>query len=395
MSENSKKKEILNEFSKDLLELAYNDDGKENSELSKVNTNLTIPEFEDKEAQESWDSLSKQPIESKVNSFFNTDQSDILKVHEEIKHKELNINNLNKVTYNSDENILNTSKSKPVLVKNNLPLKDKSPISDVETIAITMFQKSISENSVVFPSKITDKYLKKIDDDQQSQKINKNKNSNFQPSSILKANFGSSDNYANISENKLNYIEQIKISQNKISQLEKEIEVLKWDNEKLGSTSQLLQKKCEDLVSQKQKLEIKFENLELKYVEESKLLKAKIESKKEENRELKSKFEDLDSRLAQDIRRSGGRERDLENRLELIKLEKISLVVSKDEIILNLKRQIDQFQFEVEGYRKKNIDLEKVIESNDEQLRRTVRALRLALANLDSNEESNILKKKE
>jgi hypothetical protein len=60
---------------------------------------------------------------------------------------------------------------------------------------------------------------------------------------------------------------------------------------------------------------------------------------------------------------------------------------------LNLKRQIDHLQFEVEGYRKKTSELQKTIEANDDQIRRTVRALRLALTNLEVSEEPKLAKK--
>ena len=82
------------------------------------------------------------------------------------------------------------------------------------------------------------------------------------------------------------------------------------------------------------------------------------------------------------------RERELENRLELSKMEKVALVRTKDESILELKRKIDLMSVELDNYKTKCIELNQKIESNQEQFSRTVRALRLALTNLEANEHT-------
>ena len=56
---------------------------------------------------------------------------------------------------------------------------------------------------------------------------------------------------------------------------------------------------------------------------------------------------------------------------------------NKDEMILDLKRQIDQLSMELESYRTKGKDLNKQLEGKQETLSRTVKALRLALTLLE------------
>ena len=93
-----------------------------------------------------------------------------------------------------------------------------------------------------------------------------------------------------------------------------------------------------------------------------------------------------ETRLKNDFKKIRVKERELENRLELARAEKAALLRSKDEYILDLKRKIDQLQSELDNYRSKVLELNKNLDSNQEQFKRTVRALRLALTNLEHKE---------
>jgi predicted nucleic acid-binding Zn-ribbon protein len=393
MGDIRKKTEIKINLGKDLLDLAKGDEESLSVESVKGNTSLTIPEFEDKDAQESWDNFASKPLKTSVNPFLRESVSEENVKSIEIEQKNLDLMKSNDISVGQikPENIPNIPPPKP-----NIILKDKMPISSVETVAITMLQRAIVETDKPQIAQLAPKVVKNSEGNHPYQN-NKLKNQLGVPfiksEPPISAPSNPAEHQVRVSENKLGHIEQIRIAQNRVSQLEKEVETLKWDNEKLGAAAKLLQKNCDELSDQKQKLEIRFENFESKTADENKVLRSNIDKKREENRELRSKLEELESRLVQDIRRSGGRERELENRLELIKMERISLVANKDDIILNLKRQIDHLQFEVEGYRKKTTELQKIIDTNDEQTRRTVRALRLALTNLELSEESKVSKK--
>ena len=59
-----------------------------------------------------------------------------------------------------------------------------------------------------------------------------------------------------------------------------------------------------------------------------------------------------------------------------------------------MRRKMDVLQMEVESYRQKCIDLNKLIETNQESFKRTSRALRLAMANLELQEENKVPMKK-
>lgn len=181
--------------------------------------------------------------------------------------------------------------------------------------------------------------------------------------------------------------DHLRIAQQRIEDLEKDVDRLRIENERLASASELFQKRAEENFALKQDLEKKMEYSEERFAEERMSLKNNLEMRDSSLKELREKIEDLESRLSNDVRKSRSRERELENRLELARLEKISLVGSKDEIILDLKRQVDQLNHELGNYRKKAAEMNQTIEANQEQFRRTVRALRLALTNLEVNEQ--------
>jgi predicted nucleic acid-binding Zn-ribbon protein len=96
----------------------------------------------------------------------------------------------------------------------------------------------------------------------------------------------------------------------------------------------------------------------------------------------------LELRISTNIQKIRVRERELENRLELVKMESAALIRSKDEMILELKRNIDQLNLELTNYRNKNQELNRLTTDKQEMLRRTVKALRLALSMLEGEEDT-------
>ena len=88
------------------------------------------------------------------------------------------------------------------------------------------------------------------------------------------------------------------------------------------------------------------------------------------------------------------RERELEHRLEIVKLENQSLLTSKDKMILDLKRQIDQLTHETDYGKQKTQELFTQYKEKQETIRRVVRALRIALTILEGDEDNGAQLKK-
>lgn len=198
-----------------------------------------------------------------------------------------------------------------------------------------------------------------------------------------KVSFGGGKGKASGFEAQFAQAENLKMAQQRILELEKEIDRLRKENELLSSAAEISRLRMDELGSQIQNLER--QKHELREVNESELqiFKDGLSAKDAEILRLRNKVDELELRLSNDLRKVRVRERELENRLELSKAEKAALLKAKDESILELKRKTETLESEVESYQNKIIELGQKIESNQEQFARTVRALRLALTNLE------------
>ncbi len=185
--------------------------------------------------------------------------------------------------------------------------------------------------------------------------------------------------------------ETLKLAQERIQELEKEVDRLRQENDDLVSASDVVTQRMEEL----QIKVVKADKERIEQTQQAKseilILKGRLQYKDSELSKSKAKIENLEMRLKSDFRKIRVRERELENRLELVRAEKQALMRSKDENILDLQRKLDQFKSELDLYRAKVQDLNKSMEEQQEQMRNTVRALRVALSNLEHDEMTNII----
>jgi hypothetical protein len=188
--------------------------------------------------------------------------------------------------------------------------------------------------------------------------------------------------------------ENLKMAQHRISELEQEIEQLRIENEELSSAGEIVRSRLDALNSRILNLEKEKVEVQESARSEILLLKGGVQFKENEVNKARLRIEELESRLKSDFKKIRVRERELENRLELLRAEKSALVRAKDDYILDQKRKIDQLSQELDNYRNKCLELNKVIETNQDQVKRTERALRLALTNLESKEDSSVPMKK-
>ncbi len=201
------------------------------------------------------------------------------------------------------------------------------------------------------------------------------------------ASWGSSDS-------QLAQAENLRIAQEKILEIEKENEKLRLQNEELIAASEIVKERADLLSAQVQEFKTDRDSFEQSYKNEIQLIRNQYHRKDTELQKAQMKIDELDSRLKFDMKKIRIRERELENRLELIRAEKNALVKSKDEQILDLRRKMDQVQLEVESYRQKCVDLNRILDTNQDSFKRTTRALRLAMANLELQDENKTPLKK-
>lgn len=184
--------------------------------------------------------------------------------------------------------------------------------------------------------------------------------------------------------------ETLKIAQNRIKELEGEIDRLRQENDDLTSAGDIVTKKLEEVQIRAQRLEKEKSDLAEQSKSEILILKGNLQFKQSELSKTKAKLEDLESRIKTDFRKIRVRERELENRLELVRGEKQALTRAKDEKILDLQRKLDQYKSELDLYRVKVQDLNKLMETQHDQMQKTIRALRVALVNLEHDDSTQV-----
>lgn len=188
--------------------------------------------------------------------------------------------------------------------------------------------------------------------------------------------------------------ENLKLAQQRILEIEKENDRLRQENEEVSSAADIIRSRLEEMTARITGLEREKAEVQEAAQNEIMILKGNLQFKESEVAKARLKIDELDTRLRNDFKKIRVKERELENRLELARAEKAALVRAKDENILELKRKIDQSQSEIDNYREKLLELNKTIEANQDQFKRTVRALRLALANLEAKDDNIVPLKK-
>jgi hypothetical protein len=182
--------------------------------------------------------------------------------------------------------------------------------------------------------------------------------------------------------------DSLRIAQSHISELEQELEKMRRENEQLATAGETLRRRSDELLSKAERLDIQF--LETKKIaeEEKKVLRSQLQHKDRESLELRGRLEEIEGRLESNFKKIRVRERELEHRLEIVRAESATLVSSKDKMILDLKRQIDQLTHENEFGKNKSQELFNQYKGKQDTIRRVVRALRIALTILEGDEDS-------
>jgi hypothetical protein len=180
--------------------------------------------------------------------------------------------------------------------------------------------------------------------------------------------------------------EAVKVAQARINTLEKEKENARTEMDMLLTSSESMQRRLNELKAGYESLERKHrEKIEILEDEKS-VIKARLNAKDAELTTIKRENADLQSRFQNDLRKIRVRERELEHRQEIIRAEMVTVVSSKDEVIVELKRQLEKLHFELDNFRAKSADMNTKLNEFNDRNHRTVKALRLALSVLETGD---------
>ena len=188
--------------------------------------------------------------------------------------------------------------------------------------------------------------------------------------------------------------ESLKFAQQRILQLEREIDRYRQENDDLATAAEIIKFRADELENKLVNAEKEKNEIHDQAHSEILILKGNLQHRDTELGKAKIKIDELDTRLKSDFKKIRSKERELENRLELMRAEKQALIHAKDDNILDLQRRMDQMKAELDNYRVKVHELNKSAEAQNEQIRRTVRALRLALTNLETKDNNLVPLKK-
>lgn len=186
-------------------------------------------------------------------------------------------------------------------------------------------------------------------------------------------------------EDQLRSANYLELAQNRVLELEKEVQKLRRDNEQLSSAGQHFKELTESIKQQLKQSEANFTNLKEIAEEEKKILTQSLEAKEIKIGALQERLIELEEKINSSFDHVRIRERELENRLEIMKTESEAVMSSKDEMILDLKKQLNLVNSDLEKYRIQNQKIAAKMEGKEELLRRTVKALRIALTMLEGS----------
>jgi hypothetical protein len=263
------------------------------------------------------------------------------------------------------------------------PKIDKTEVVSADTFKVASSEPSKNFNADVDKTIAVTKFAQRQNHHINSQPVHDTNASSDEKVFLMTQKSGKTNTSQISIDASLAQAENLRIAQNRIIDLEKEIERLRQENDEILTASEIIRNKSEEFTLKISQLEK--ENVEIKseYKNENSLLKGSLVFKDSENSKLQEKVEELEVRIKNDFKKIRIRERELENRLELMKAEKQAVVKSKDELLLELQRKNDISKSELETYRNKVQELNKTIESYQNQIKITVRTLRLALSHVE------------
>lgn len=180
----------------------------------------------------------------------------------------------------------------------------------------------------------------------------------------------------------------IKFAQNKVKSLEKEVEELRGEAEELALAGTHFKTLAEERDLKVKSLEVKLSELQDSSVEERKILNEAIQARESKIEVLQDRVEQLESELDSRYNRLRMRERELESRLEILKQEQEAVAYSKDQMILKLKKQNNILNADLEKQRAHQQKTTSRLQEKEEALRRTVKALKLSLTMLESQNKN-------
>ena len=180
--------------------------------------------------------------------------------------------------------------------------------------------------------------------------------------------------------------ESLRLAQERIISLEKELQELREGNEALASAGDVFEEKIEQLLLKNEELLKDKEEGKNQFKDEKKILTEALKASRTEKVKLDAHNKELENRLSKDLQSIRGRENSLENRIEIIKMESSVLQREKDKKILDLQKSIHKLNNNSKQSYKKNQEIQEKIKSLQDNSRKTIAVLRATIHNLEGGQ---------
>lgn len=189
----------------------------------------------------------------------------------------------------------------------------------------------------------------------------------------------------------LRQAELLHLANKKNEEYEQKISELLKENELLASSSSVMQKKLDQMTDKfeeaKKDAKVKQEML----TEDLSSIKKDLQKAKKEKNEFERKYEEVQVLVSEKFQQSRRRERELFNRLEILSRDGDYSSSSKDEVILTLKKEMDEKVFEIEKLKDELFKIKSQLVQIKEQNLRSLKALKLAGSLLEDELNSDAI----
>ena len=175
----------------------------------------------------------------------------------------------------------------------------------------------------------------------------------------------------------------LKVAQQRISDLEEQLEALHEEHEKLIVGSEHLKEKVSFLEAEKDELQIEKNNEESDFSDEKKTLMETLEDSKRQVKKLQAEKEDLEKRVSKSSQSIRYREHSLESQIDILKSEQALLKKEKDKKIISLEAKIKKLQYGLQSAQDKSQKLQIQLKKFKDNSRKIVSVLRATVNNLD------------
>lgn len=205
----------------------------------------------------------------------------------------------------------------------------------------------------------------------------------------------STPSQANISEHnayKQRHDEELTRYGESIKNLREEREYLLEEIRKLQESNEDLKREAKNMKAQLDEKKIEITIVKKRHEKEVEELKYQLDISndrkdvlEEKNKQFEKEYENLNRKIKVDITKVRSRERDLENKLEMLRSDAEMQIRNRDQKILELKRKIDTLQFDVESIQ---VQEKKIVSNNnqlEDKMQKVIRTLRRAIGELEED----------